>query len=280
MQLEISEKIPQPQYLGKVYIDTRFDILENSFMQNPQDILIILEFLSQYGRVLKSTYGLEVAWKTKKLHCHWRAELQLISDRKAIPKGSIGQTFKYYLTKRKLSLSKYYFKTIIPKKDLETFFQYTLKDQETYDDVEQDLQFGWSENEILELWIRSRESRRIALELFTKHETRKNNEILEYDKLKSFIDNHRLEHILIEYQNEVDHRFSEDSYHGHISTNYQLQSFRVLQAHLGTLIVQYYIDNHDGKIPYGNKIISLFNRYCIHSKILTAKDLTAIIFKF
>jgi hypothetical protein len=282
MELQITEK---EECLGKVYIDSRFDTIEDSFMYSPLDVVVIVQFLEQYGRVLRSTYGHEVSWKVNKPHSHWRCELQLEKGKKQIPKGSISQTFKYYIEKQKkliLQKGKYYFKTIIPKKDLETFFQYHYKDYENYEDIEQDLQFGFTSQEVRELWIRSRECNRVRLESYLKHEHKKNNEILEYDKLKSYIDNHLRKDIVMLYHNEVGRRVleqSDDGIYNSISDSYKLGTFRQMQSHIGTLIIQYYMEEHDNKVPYGNKIVSLFNRYCLHSKIFGAEDLCSIIFK-
>lgn len=277
MELQITEK--EEETLGKVYIDSRFDTIENSFMYSPLDIVVIIDFLNQYGCVLRSTYGHEVSWKSKKPHSHWRCELQLELSKKSLPKGSLSQTLKYYLNKINRSIQKFYFKVIIPKKDLETFFQYPLKDIQEYDDIEQDLQSGWSDQQIRELWIRARENRRIALDLFEKHENKKNNEILEYDKLKKYIDENRNDSIISTYQNEVAKRYCDIDMMEDYPQSYQLSSFKLLQSHIGTLIIKYYMQEHDNKVPYGNKIISLFNRYCLHTKIFNAEDLCSIIFK-
>lgn len=278
MELQISEK---QECLGKVYIDARFDIIENSFMSSPLDIVLLVEFLTTYGIVLKSTYGQEISWKSKKDHCHWRCQLEMQEGKKSLPKVW-SQALKYFLGKKNIDIQKFYIKLIKPKNDLETFFQYPLKDIEEYENIEADCQYGFTETELRELWIRARENRRIALDIFEKHEQKKNNEILEYDKLKSYIDSHRNDCIITAYhsekaarlQNIIDNNESEQ-----ISQGYKLSSFRSLQYHIGTLIIQYYMEEHDGKTPYGNKIVSLFNRYCLNTKILFPEDLASIIFK-
>ncbi len=140
MELQISEK--EEACLGKVYVDARFDTIQSSFMSTPLDLVVVIDFLSQYGKVLRNTYGAEIAWKSKKPHCHYRCELQLEEGKKKLPKGSFSQNLKYFLQKKNIDIQKFYFKTIVPKKDLETYFQYCLKDQEDYDDIEQDCQHG------------------------------------------------------------------------------------------------------------------------------------------
>lgn len=273
------ENVKIEETLGKVYVDARFDKIPNSFMETPLDLVVLIEFLSLYGLVLRSTYGDEISWKSKKPHCHYRAELQLEEGKKKIPKGSFSQNLKYWLNKKNISVEKFFFKIIIPKNDLETFFQYPLKDYKEYDDIEQDCQCGFTETEHRELWIRAKENRRIALELFEKHETKKNNEILEYDKLRSFIDKNLNDYIVLAYQNEVAKRYIDPDMMEDYPSNYMLGTFKRLQSHIGTLIIKYYIEEHDAKVPYGNKIVSLFNRYCIHKNILKAEDLASIIFK-
>lgn len=275
MELIITEDSENEQEC--IYIDTRFDLIPDHFMYSALDTVVLMNFLSKYGDILKRTYATEISWKNKKPHCHIRFEL--LPNGVKFPKA-LSQTFKYYITKNhptmKLAKGKYFIKRDIPN-SLKTFFQYCYKDIEEFEDIEQDLQQGFSETEQRDLWISAREAKRLAVERFEKDQEKKENEITEYNRLHQFLDANVCPVKVQEYRDEVAKRHGDEIYT--FNHNYQLISYKVLQRHIGTIIVKYYMEYHDGKVPFPNKIVSIFNRFCLKSQILFPEDLAEIIFK-
>ncbi len=289
MELQITEseninnklELELKHNLGIVYIDTRFDDLPDNFMHNPKDIDLITEFLEQYGRVSKTSYGHEISLKIHKPHCHIRFEVVLLEGKKKVP-TAISQTFKYFLKKKSRHVYNFKFSTAVPKGSLSLFFQYVYKDYSSFESIEFEYQFGFTMSTLRDFWCRAVESRRITIAQFEKHEKKKNNEILEWDKLTQFLDSHdqiKTQVYVDEYRNEISHR---EEHHGTetFSSKYELKSFRMLQHHIATLIFKYYIINHDSKFPYGNKIIQIIYRYLSNRQILAPEDLATIILKY
>jgi len=280
MELQITEVVEREL----LYFDTRFDDpedCEENFMSSPLDISYIYSFLEQWGRVEKCTYGHEKARITGKLHCHVRLELSIVPGSKKPPAG-MSQSFKNYLKKRYKYVSDYMFIYKSPKKDLETFFQYLYKDYEEFDHIELDLQKGFTEDELKIMWVKAREVRRVSDEQYKKNQKSKEDDKKEWSCIKAYLKEKVSQTRILNYKNEVSSRFN-NYYDLDIDAcsidNYKLSTFRYLQLEIGTQIINYYVDNHDSKIPYGNKVVSIFNRYCIQEGIFNSSDLASIIFR-
>lgn len=258
------------------YVDARFDVSPSatsgeqvSFMTDSyKDITVLDDFILRFGSIKKRIYGFEVSWKSKKPHCHIR--YCIVHNGVKIP-STFGSAFTYYYKKLKLTpLPKggHMVKMIDKPNNIDAFFQYCLKDQEDFSDLEIPLIKGFSLEYLHMLYHKARENRRIAKQLFDKEEKKKNNEVLEYGKLTDYLDKNVNQHIFKEYQlkGEDTDIYNGGSYHG-------------LLKHLGTLIIQFYIINHDCKTPTSNKLLSTIHRYCLQKEIMTAQDICIILLK-
>lgn len=169
------------------YIDTRFDILPDIYMSSPDQIDSLLAYVSHHGKILWYTAGWEISLKTKKHHCHIRI---ILEETKTAPKA-YSQAFKNYIhnkTNHKLGMKTFMVKCTKPTDLVHTFMRYPLKDYNKFEDIPQEYQYGFTTEQLYDLWSVSHHERLKAIKQYNKYENKLNNDKTQWGKVCDYID--------------------------------------------------------------------------------------------
>lgn len=142
------------------------------------------QVLSSFGEIVQSTYGEEIAVKTKKPHFHYH--IKILNDGIKWRKGI--QTY----VKRHIDYPELPPHSIVDvterMQDEERWFRYVLKDQKDFGEIRSEYNIGFSESQLKNMYLEAKAERKISLEQYNKYENKLNNDRTERNKLWRYLD--------------------------------------------------------------------------------------------